>query len=672
MTQRNHSTLWIATLCLLASVIFQPAGLLRAQPQPSAQESQPSFLIFKYQHIVGKELDDCSLKPPMRCSAHFQLDFTGSSISLDAEIQTGPAFQPVSYTAKGGNSTRSFVDLKVTVEGHQATVVDDGATHVTQLPAKFFTLQEDVPFLAQQLLFAYWQASGKPASIALLPEGQARIRFRGHERVFGSDDAEVLTRYTFHGVTWGDETVWVNGRGEIVAIVGADAEEDRIEVVRPGYQHFLKDFARQAAADAVADLEQAARDLQPVAPGTFALVHATVIHPTSGDFERDVSVLISDGKITAVGADVKIPAGTKVISAAGKFVLPGLWDTHAHFEQWEWGPAYLACGITTVRDVGNEIEFLVPIRQSLNSGRGLGPRMHAAGLIDSDPGSLTSEHAEDPATVRAIVERYHQLGYEEMKIYQSLKPELIPVVTAEAHRLGMRVTGHIPTGTDALTAVRDGMDQINHAGFVTRVMRPQGVTTVQADSPEAKTAVRLLLEHHTVVEPTLARSEFNGHPRRVPFGQLEPSVAYLPPELAAILNNAGVAEDREARAAAGMQAVLDTTKILHDAGVPILAGSDQVVPGFSLLRELELLVRAGLTPLEAIRAATTVPAKIFNLQDAGEVAPGQRADLVILNGNPLDDIRNIRRVHLTVAGGKAYDPNVLRQIVDIHQEAVNQ
>ena len=672
MRQVNHFAGCIrAIFCLLAGASFLSVGLVRAQSQSSGQESQPSFLIFKYQHIVGKEIDDCGQRLPTRCRAHFQLDFTGSSIALDAEIQTGPAFRPVSYSAKGSNSTRSFLDVKVNVEGNQATVRDNGVTRTVQLPAKFFTLQEDVPFPAQQLLFSYWQHNGKPAIIALLPEGQACIRYRGHDK-FLEYDAEALTRYTFHGVTWGNETVWVNGRAEIVAIVGADAEEDRIEVVRPRYEPFLKDLARRAAADAVADLEQAAQDVQPVASGTFALVHATIIQLATGDLQRDVTVLISNGKIAAVGANLKIPAGTKTVYAAGKFVLPGLWDTHAHFEQWEWGPAYLASGITTVRDVGNEIEFLMPIRESLNNGRGLGPRMHAAGLIDSDPGSLTSEHAEDSESARAIVGRYHRLGYEEIKIYQSLKPELIPAVTAEAHRLGMRVTGHIPSGTDALSAVRDGMDQINHVGFLTRVMRPQGATTVQADSQEAQAAVRLLLEHHTVVEPTLARGEFNGHPRRAPFSQLEPSVAFLPPELAVILNNAGVDEDREVPTAAGLQAALDTTKILHDAGVPILAGSDQVVPGFSLHRELELLVRAGLSPLEAIRAATTVPAKIFGIADTGEIASGQRADLVILDANPLDDIRNIRRVHLTVTAGKAYDPNLLRQMVDIRPPAPNQ
>ena len=189
--------------------------------------------------------------------------------------------------------------------------------------------------------------------------------------------------------------------------------------------------------------------------------------------------------------------------------------------------------------MGNEIEFLDPIRNSLNLERGLGPPMYAAGLIDSEPGSLTSEHAEDPETARAIVRRYHALGYEEIKIYQSLKPELIPVVTAEAHRVGMRVTGHIPTGTDALMAVRNGMDMINHISFVTRV------------------------------------------------------------------------------------------------------------------------------PREALRAATTLPTKVLRVTDSGSIEVSKRADLVILDANPLADIRNIRRVRWTVIGGKVFDPHLLRNAVDI-------
>src|SRR5215831_305205 len=618
--------------------------------------SPPTFLVFKYQHRVGQEIDDCSEAPAGRsCHAHFQLDFTGSSISLDADIRTDKSFQPISFMAKGQNSTRSFVDLKVSIAGSRASVLERGATREMPVPQKFFTLQQDVPLIAQELLFAYWSNHGRPATISLLPAGEARIRSRGINNFAG----EKLTRYTVSGVTWGSETVWLNQQNEIAAIVGGDAEEDRVEFVRPLYQPALKDFVNQAAADAVADTEAAARQLSPLASGAFALTHATIIDPARDSTLTDTTVLVRDGRIAAVGTDVKLPRGVRAFDAAGKFILPGLWDTHAHFEQWEWGPAYLACGITSVRDVGNEIEFLVPVRDSFNAGRGLGPRMYAAGLIDSDPGSLTSEHAEDPDRVRAIVRRYHDLGYQEMKIYQSLKPSLIPVVTAEAHRLGMKVTGHTPTGTDALTGVRDGMDMINHISFITRVMRSAGATAVKADSAEAKTAISLLLQHHTIIEPTLARSEFNIHPQRRPFSDFEPSVSRLPPELAVILNNAGIEQAREERAAVAFQAALETTRILHHAGVPILAGSDQVVPGSSLHRELELLVQAGLSPLEAIRSATILPKSILGVTDSGLIEPGMRADLVVLEGNPLVNISNIRRVHWTVAGGRLFQPTAL-------------
>ena len=645
------------------SLLLTAALALCASAQ--APSSDPTFLIFKYQHTVGSETDQCTRDSSgTHCHAHFQLAFTGSSIALDADIQVGPSLQPISYSAKGQNSTRSFLDLSISINGQNATVRDTGVERTVPLPHEFFTLEEDVPFITQELLFAYWRAHQKPQKISLLPAGEIQIRPRGTTKL---PSGENLTRYSVHGVTWGDETVWLNDREEIAAIVGTDAEEDRVEVLRPRYQSAIKTFANQAAADGIADDEAAAITVKPIASGTFALTHVTVINPDSDAAPlADATVLLKDGVIVAVGTNVILPANTRIIDAAGKFILPGLWDTHAHFEQWEWGPAYLASGITNVRDVGNEIEFLVPLRKSLNSGHGLGPRMIAAGLIDSDPGSLTSEHAEDADRARAIVDRYHDLGYEEIKIYQSFKPELIPVVTAEAHRFGMKVTGHIPTGTDALTGVRDGMDMINHIGFVTRVMRPQGATGVQQDSPEALAAIRLFLDHHTVIEPTLARVEFGGHPRRQPFSEFEPSVAWLPPELAIILNNAGVPENREARSAASVQSALDTTKILHDAGVPILAGSDQVVPGFSVHRELELLVRAGFTPLDAIRSATTVPAKIFGISDLGAIEAGKRANLVILDASPLDDIRNIRLVHLVVAEGRVFQPVALRKKVDIN------
>jgi imidazolonepropionase-like amidohydrolase len=647
------------SICAILTLTLLGVPLSRAQ---NAVSSSPTFLLFKYQHSVGEETDKCDHPAGgLHCTAHFELQFTGDSVPLDAEIETGPAFSPKSYVVKGRNSTRSDLNLEIKITGKQAEILEDGKRQTATLPQYFFTLVQNAPLLTQELLFAYWNKHGHPSSIKLLPAGEVRIKLRGENQIQG----EHLQRYSIHGVTWGNETVWLNAQQQIAAVIGTDAEEDRFEALRPQYAPAMKQLVQRAAADAVADLMLASRKLHPVASGVTAFTHATVINPDGSAPLRDTTVVIRDGKIAALGQTAQIPPGATVLDASNKFILPGLWDTHAHFEQWEWALAYIASGITSVRDVGNEIEFLVPLRKAINSGQGLGPYMYGAGLIDSDPGSLTSEHAEDAARVHAIVSRYHDLGFEEMKIYQSLKPELVPVVAAEAHQLKMQVTGHIPTGMDALQGVSAGMDQINHIGFAAGVMRPKGSRDISVDSPEAQKAIRLFLDHHTVIEPTLARSEFNLHPRRQLFSEIEPSVTLLPPEMAVILNNAGVLPQNESRAVSSFQLSLKATRLLHGSGIPVLAGSDQVVPGHSLHRELELLVQAGLTPLEAISCATTTPAAVLGVSDElGTIAVGKRADLVVLDADPLQDIRNIRRVHWTVTRGRIFAPGQLWPAID--------
>src|SRR5215471_5656697 len=138
----------ISNLSLAIALVLVP--LLPVGAGGLQSSSPPTFLIFKYQHRVGQETDNCSEGPDgRRCHSHFQLDFTGSSISLDADILTDKTFQPISYVAKGQNSTRSFVDLTVSIAANRATIVERGTTRETALPQEFFTLQQDVPLITQ-------------------------------------------------------------------------------------------------------------------------------------------------------------------------------------------------------------------------------------------------------------------------------------------------------------------------------------------------------------------------------------------------------------------------------------------------------------------------------------------------------------------------------------------
>ena len=342
-------------------------------------------------------------------------------------------------------------------------------------------------------------------------------------------------------------------------------------------------------------------------------------------------------------------------------MLPGLWEMHAHFEQVEWGPIYLATGVTTARDVGNEREFIVAARDAIAAGRGIGPRLVMAGVVDgSGPFSLGVTRVDTPEQAREQVQKYKAAGFQQIKIYSSVKPDILKIVTAEAHRLGMTVTGHIPFGMNAIQGIEDGMDQINHVEYITPLMADPKSQTIDPNAPNVKKVIKLLLEHHTVVDDTLALMEIILHPLDHPISGFEPGILRVAPELKEGLETIGVPPPKAEHSAATFRAMVATVRILHQAGVPIVAGTDQSVPGFSLDREIELYVQAGFTPMEAIQAATLAPARAMGMEkDSGTIEPGKRADVILVDGNPLENISDIRKVNTVFAAGKMYQPGAL-------------
>jgi len=206
----------------------------------------------------------------------------------------------------------------------------------------------------------------------------------------------------------------------------------------------------------------------------LALVGGTLIDGTGAPAIGDAAVIVRGGRIVAAGprAKVRVPHGARIINTTGATMLPGLWDMHTHYAQAEWGPIYLAAGVTTVRDVGNQLDFLLGARQAIASGRGIGPRLLAAGIIDGDaPNAMGVARAGTPQQGVEWVRRYHAAGLEQIKIYGSVAPEVLQAITAEAHAQKMTVTGHVPRGLDGYQGVAAGMDQINHVQFVLRMMR---------------------------------------------------------------------------------------------------------------------------------------------------------------------------------------------------------
>jgi imidazolonepropionase-like amidohydrolase len=522
------------------------------------------------------------------------------------------------------------------------------------------------------LMLRYWLSHGSPASLRILPQGtNVQIESRGTQQVSVNGKPVTVTRYNVAGLIWGREALWLDSDKRLVAAVTTDAEFDQFEATWDGYESRLPKFVSEAAADGMALLADLSTNIRTGQTGRFAIVGATLVDGTGKPAVADSAVVVENGRIVVAGprASVKVPSDAAIFDAKGKTLLPGLWDMHAHFEQVEWGPIYLAAGVTTVRDVGNELEFIEAVRDAVQNGGGLGPRFLLAGIVDgSGPLADGLQHVDSPADAKHWVSEYKKRGFQQMKIYSSVTLENVKAICDGAHKVGMTCTGHIPNGLNVYQGVQAGMDQVNHIQSVLETLaqssKPQTLTrqqTMEAEaavdptSAAAQTEIAFLKEHGTVIDPTLANYEMMLHDAAEPYDTLEPGLDKVASELAEPLTNTGAGRDVAATAKKVLANSVALVAALHRAGVRIIAGTDQTVPGYSLYRELELYAQAGFTPLEAIQAATLVPAQVMGIdREVGTVEAGKRADLILLDANPLEDIHNIRTVRFVVANGVMY------------------
>jgi imidazolonepropionase-like amidohydrolase len=535
------------------------------------------------------------------------------------------------------------------------------AGQVTIPPGEnFFDIQGYAPVSVQMMLIRYWRSHGSPKTLKTLPRGEVQIQDQGTETFAIGKRHVQLHKLSVRGLIWGMESLWMDAQDHLVALVSVDAEMDHFEAVAEAYEDGLATFVADAARDGMANLAKVAAGFTAQPSSVTAIVGGRLIDGTGKPAIENAVVILKDGKIAAAGpaSSTPVPEGAQVVDAHGKSVLPGLWEMHAHFEQVEWGPIYLATGVTTARDVGNEREFIVAARDAIAAGKGVGPRLVMAGVVDgSGPFALGLIRVDTPEQAREQVQKYKAAGFQQIKIYSSVKPEILKVVTAEAHRLGMTVTGHIPFGMNAIQGIEDGMDQINHVEYLTPLLEDPKSHTIDPDVPNVKKVIKLLLDHHIVLDDTLALMEVILHPLDHPISGFEPGILKVAPELKEALETMGTPPPKAEQSAATFRAMVATVRVLHQAGVPIVAGTDQTVPGFSLDREIELHVEAGFTPMEAIQSASLVPARAMGMEkDSGTIEVGKRADVILVDGNPLENISDIRKVSTVFANGRMFEP----------------
>ena len=562
--------------------------------------------------------------------------------------------------------------LLTETNGLNVTVHEDTQTRTVRKPLLAYMGFNSMPAAQQMLMMRYWLRHHRPPQLPILRASTKAlpvvIKEVGHEAFNLQGQTVRLTRYTVANLIYGREILWMNDSYRVAAVMtfaGGLPQEEILDEYLSGFDQLYQSGIRQEMLD-LADLTHA---VPPIAAGSFAIVGARLIDATGAPPVLNSTVIVREGRIAAAGpsASIKVPVGMRVVHAEGKSLLPGLWEMHSHYSGVEFGPALLSAGVTTARDCGGEFSFLTTVRQAIEREHQLGPRLLMAGLIDSGgPLAFGPVDVKTPAEAVHKVDFYADNHVEQIKVYTQIQPDVLRAISAEAHNRGMTVTGHVPAAINAFDGVADGMDQINHLQFVTRAMNADGQNgPVDLNSDRARKLIALLAEKHIVIDPTIGWGEMASHPRSIDPTTFEPGLNSAPFTLSSRFVAMGsTAPEAEKNFRERMATNLAVVGALVRAHVPIVAGSDTNLIGYGLDRELELYVQAGMTPMQAIQSATLEAARAMRLDaESGTVEAGKRADLVLIDGDPLNNISDIRHVASVVANGRMYSSRALARSV---------
>jgi imidazolonepropionase-like amidohydrolase len=421
----------------------------------------------------------------------------------------------------------------------------------------------------------------------------------------------------------------------------------------------------------------------------FALTHVRVIDGTGAPAREDQTIVVSDGKIRAIGdaASTSVPTGAKVIDLRDHTVIPGLVGMHdhifypagpGHYNTLEFSAPrlYLGCGVTTIRTAASLEPYTeLNLKRAIDGGRAPGPRMHVTSPFFEGPGAFTLQMHElsGPDEAREMVRYWAKQGIDNFKVYTNITKAELAAAIDEVHKLGLKITGHL-CSIGFREAAAMGIDDLEHGLMVDTEFVPgkkpdtcpssrdarDALLKLDVSGPEIQETIRELIAHKVAVTSTLPVFEISV-PGRPP---LQPRLleAMAPEALIAYLTQrARVGEIKDSPMPLLLKKEMEFEREFVKAGGLLLAGPDPtgyggVVPGFGDQREVELLVEAGFTPVEAIKISTHNGALYLGeLDRIGTLAAGKLADMVIIRGNPAKNITDIENVETVFKDGVGYD-----------------
>jgi cytosine/adenosine deaminase-related metal-dependent hydrolase len=595
-------------------------------------------------------------------TADYEFNDRGRGPKTHTVMQLDARGVPVSMLTTGNDYLKQQIEERFSIDNGTARWKNTAETSEGKAGA-FYASMYGPPEKSAVLARALLKAGGK---LALLPAGEATIRKVDERNVRGTR----VAAYEIGGLGFSPFELWLDDHLQLFGSVSSWSS-----VIREGFESETKALIDAQDARASARIATLAKTYTHHPAGNrITVINARIFDPRSGTLSAPTTINVEGNRIASVGVPEERNAA-ELIDAGGRVVLPGLWDMHVHIGDVD-GLLNVAAGITSVRDLGNDSDFLLAYKQKIEAGESIGPRIVMAGLVDGrgpfqGPTNMLADN-EDEA--RKVIDFFVAHGYEGLKIYSSVKPELVPFMAKYAHEHGLRVSGHIPAGMRASEAVDAGYDEIQHANMlflnfmpdVKDTRTPQRFTAVAergADLDLASAEVRAFIEqlkaHHTVLDPTLTVFEGMFTART---GTMSPSYAMMadrfPPQVRRYFLTGGlpVTPENDARYRQSFARMLELVRTLHDSGLRIVAGTDGMA-GFTLQRELELYAQAGIPPAEVLRMATLQPAEILKRDhDLGTIEPGKLADFILVDGDPTRNISDIRRVVTVVKDGVVFVP----------------
>lgn len=612
-------------------------------------------------------------------SSDMELGWNNRVVQMQEVITVDEQGYITSQTVKGVSAFGAPIDESFNQKGSIAQWQSTNEQGQEKVDGKKFYVAMDGTGVANSALLKAISNS-ETGKVDLLPSGQAGMIKLDSVTLDNGQEKKTVHLIGITGFGFSPSFAWYDDDYNFFATDGGGW----FGVIPEGWgrEHLeqLQEIQKKADNQYLKDL---ADKLIHTSEKPILVTNANYVDVITGKLVEGQSILVEDGRISKIASD--IPAGDYTeVDANGKTLIPGLWDMHGHLSKSD-GLLNMPAGVTNVRDMGNTHDNIVDIERMSENNEIMGSDVYRSGFMDREsPYAMKMGKTVDSLeSAKAAVDWYADNGYPQIKTYSSMEPEWIKPLAEHIHSKGLKLSGHIPAFMTAEEAINAGFDEIQHINMIFLNFLGKNIDTRQRlrftipgekaheldlNSKEVNDFMALLKEKGTVIDPTVSvfRSLLLGEA-----GKVDPENAaiyeHLPVTVARNFKKAWMdikSEERDAynKSADAMVAMV---KKLHDSGVTVVPGTDSIA-GFTLHRELILYSQGGISNADVLKLATITSAEVVgNEENVGSIEEGKQADLVFIDGNPLEDMNDIRQVALVIKGQNLYKPDEIYEEIGV-------